>query len=309
MNILGKVLTGSIIFGVVVWGTLTIFSNNASSRRCNFSRNTPISKIETPILSQEWGKSGMKSTYGFKNKSGKWIIKPIYTFARDFSEGLSTVVLSGDWTTNKAVWGFIDKKGKLQFGKTFKYIEPFSDGLALFSQGRFYGFINKSGKIVIKPQFTAFWSTFENGYAPVQVSGYPDYKWGMINYHGKFVIKPIYDYIKPFSDGLSQVKLNNKYGFVDKSGKIVIPIKFSSTHDFYEGLAGTYSEKYQKWGYINKSGVFTIFPRFESVDDFYSGKAWVLLNGTSKLDTIEGEQAFIDRTGKELCRWKDKNGD
>ncbi|EKN0144217.1 WG repeat-containing protein, partial [Campylobacter coli] len=40
------------------------------------------------------------------------------------------------------------------------------------------------------------------------------------------VIKPKFDSIWDFSEGLAKVELNRKYGFMDKNGKIVIEPKF-----------------------------------------------------------------------------------
>ncbi|ECC1273812.1 WG repeat-containing protein, partial [Campylobacter coli] len=58
--------------------------------------------------------------------------------------------------------------------------------------------------------------------AKVKLNG----RWGFIDRSGKFVIKPKFDSIWDFSEGLAKVKLNGKYGFIDKSGKIVIEPKF-----------------------------------------------------------------------------------
>ncbi|EQA5280589.1 WG repeat-containing protein [Campylobacter coli] len=49
---------------------------------------------------------------------------------------------------------------------------------------------------------------------------------GLIDKSGKFVIKPKFDSIWSFREGLVKVGLNGKYGFIDKSGKIVIEPKF-----------------------------------------------------------------------------------
>ncbi|EQC2648382.1 WG repeat-containing protein, partial [Campylobacter coli] len=51
-------------------------------------------------------------------------------------------------------------------------------------------------------------------------------KWGFIDKNGEFVIKPKFDSIWSFREGLAKVGLNGKYGLIDKSGKIVIEPKF-----------------------------------------------------------------------------------
>ncbi|EAK1349894.1 WG repeat-containing protein, partial [Campylobacter coli] len=57
--------------------------------------------------------------------------------------------------------------------------------------------------------------------------------------------------------------LNGKWGFIDKSGKIVIEPKFDGVGNFSEGLAGV--ELNGKWGFIDKSGKIVIEPKFDDI--------------------------------------------
>ena len=64
-----------------------------------------------------------------------------------------------------------------------------------------YGFIDKSGKVVIEPQFDGA-SNFSEGFACVE----KDDKWGFIDKNGKVVIEPQFDDAEPFSEGLAKVR-------------------------------------------------------------------------------------------------------
>ena len=46
-------------------------------------------------------------------------------------------------------------------------------------------------------------------------------------------------YAGPFRDGMAIVYSNesNKWGFIDKSGKVVVPLQYDLAYDFSEGLA------------------------------------------------------------------------
>ncbi|WP_462351775.1 WG repeat-containing protein [Capnocytophaga leadbetteri] len=79
-----------------------------------------------------------------------------------------------------------------------------------------------------------------------------DKKYGFIDKTGKEVIPIKYDDAESPSEGLAKVKLNDKYGFIDKTGKEVIPIKYDYVADFSEGLAEV--ELNNKWFYINQKG-------------------------------------------------------
>ena len=66
----------------------------------------------------------------------------------------------------------------------------------------------------------------------------------------KFMLK--YDDAYNFSEGLALVKLNGKYGYIDKQGNEVIPLKYDYANNFLEGLALVRLNG--KYGYIDKQG-------------------------------------------------------
>src|SRR5690606_22652232 len=63
---------------------------------------------------------------------------------------------------------------------------------------------------------------------------------GNINWRKK------YDNVASLEGGLSSVELNGKYGFVDKTGKEVIPLKYDGAWDFSDGLSKV--KLNGKWG-------------------------------------------------------------
>ena len=70
---------------------------------------------------------------------------------------------------------------------------------------------------------------------------------------------------------------NGKCGFIDKTGKIVIRLSAgNSDARFSEGLAA-YKDA-DKYGYIDRIGKKIIPTRFEFANDFSCGRASVALN-------------------------------
>jgi len=145
-----------------------------------------------------------------------------------------------------------------------------------------YGFIDKSGKVVIEPQFDRAGS-FSEGFAWVK----KDDKWGFTDKNGKVVIGPQFDLVGDFSEGLALVKIGFIWGYIDKNGKVVIEPQFNTVRDFSEGVACV--EKDYKWGYIDKNGKMVIEPQFDWVRDFSEGFACV---------EKDGKLGFIDKSGK-----------
>ncbi len=76
-------------------------------------------------------------------------------------------------------------------------------------------------------------------------------KWGFIDRSGKIVVKPEFEKVEEFSEGLAVVLRNDKYGFIDKTGAVKIPFDL----DFARGLINKVAVG-SRDGYfpINRSG-------------------------------------------------------
>lgn len=91
------------------------------------------------------------------------------------------------------------------------------------------------------------------------------YQCGFVDQTGKLVIPLIYEEIWSFSDGLAAVSTVNengflKWGFVDKTGNMVIPAIYETVNDFSEGVAPVSNGEY--WEYIDKTGKTAIPMQF-----------------------------------------------
>jgi len=98
-------------------------------------------------------------------------------------------------------------------------------------------------------------------------------KWGFIDNSGKAVVPLTYDEVFAFSEGLAPVKLGKKLGFVDATGNLVIPASWEFVQPFHQGLAAVTDGK--KYGFIDKTGKVVIPPQFAWVGNFHEGLAAV----------------------------------
>lgn len=124
-------------------------------------------------------------------------------------------------------------------------------------------------------------------------------KWGFIDRQGKETIPFIYDEVGAFSDDVVVVAQregkNFAYGYVDKSGKVVIPLKFkvkylSSAYSFSNGLAAFFVKG--KIGFIDKKGNLVIPAIYEHVETFES------FSGDVTAVSKDGKKwGFIDKEG------------
>jgi hypothetical protein len=195
-------------------------------------------------------------------------------------------------------FGYIDKAGKIIIPPRFDYARDFSEGLASVQIGDKYGCIDKAGKIVIPPQFD-FINKFKNGLAEITLDRLEK---GKIDKTGKIVTAPSSPQTTSLADdklpqsegnGLTLIEEGGKYGYKDRSGKIVIPTQFDFATDlFVEDMA--WVKVKDRIGYINKQGKTIVSPQFDyfggdGVGNFDSGLARVCL---------EGKCGYIDKTGK-----------
>ena len=60
---------------------------------------------------------------------------------------------------------------------------------------------------------------------------------------------------------------NGKYGFVDNTGKVVIPFEYLEVRDFIEGLAAVYDG--YRWGFVDKTGMVVTPIEYKNVEDAY----------------------------------------
>ncbi|WP_371363230.1 hypothetical protein SRRS_41730 [Sporomusa rhizae] len=236
--------------------------------------------------------------YGYiLRSSGKWVIPPQFSAARDFQP--NGLAVAGD---DKKV-GLIDLQGRAVGAQDFQSISPFEDGYAVVMKNGKFGAINEKGEIVLAPKYDYGSITFSEQLAAVSVNGKygfvsnkdqlviaPEFdkalpfheglaavavqgKFGFIDATGRFVIKPQYETAGSFSEGLAQVSLGGKVGFIDKAGTVVIPTQYQSASDFKEGLAAIESK--DDYGYINKAGKKVVDPKYEMALPFKNGVAAV----------------------------------
>lgn len=259
--------------------------------------------------------------HGFIDESGnvKFMLPDeVYTIF-PFSEGLAVAGKRVPNTNGR--WGFIDETGKYVIEAKYVMVKPFSDGLAAVvfkrneNEYRNVGYMDRTGRIVIPPQFSDEGSEsgrgFSEGLAAVNVSmGTPD-KWGYIDKSGKFVIEPRFAAAGPFTEGRAVVGIreadwssNYKWGFIDKQGQWIAKPQYQGANEFSEGLAAVLLN--DKVGFVDLNGQLAIKPQFDpdgaggcvlkgrvGASSFSEGLAAVQL----KDNEWGKEWGFIDRHG------------
>jgi hypothetical protein len=96
---------------------------------------------------------------------------------------------------------------------------------------------------------------------------------------------------------------DKKCGYIDKTGRLIIPFKFDGADDFSEGLAGVRIDG--KSGYIDETGKFVISPPSLSGFPFSSGMALVVIRDFEKDHLHMRKLGYINRSGKLVIQRKE----
>jgi hypothetical protein len=109
---------------------------------------------------------------------------------------------------------------------------------------------------------------------------------GYIDKTGEMVIPPLYDDATLFGEGLASVQVDGAWGCIDPAGNMVIAPQYEEPVYFSEGLAAVLVDGHR--GYIDKTGRMVIPAEYADAGDFAEGLAPVREKHT---------YGYIDRTG------------
>jgi serine/threonine protein kinase len=153
-----------------------------------------------------------------------------------------------------------------------------------YRNGNKWGFCDEHKNIIVKPKYESV-TVFHEGLGVVGIKA----KFGFIDNTGNEIIPLIYDFICPFQEDLSAVGIDGRYGFIDKTGQEFIPLIYSFVSSFSEGLGSVGFGN--KCGYIDKNGREIVPMKYDQVSPFSGGL------GSVKLRSKFG---FVDKKGREF---------
>ncbi len=244
-------------------------------------------------------KGGDKFLHGYIDTTGKVAIPVQFAGARLFSEGLAAVLVDGKW-------GYIDRDGKMVIPPRFAEAEAFAGGRAVVrvgaGWGRNAGLIDAAGKFIVEPRYEQitrigdrFWSVGVTDPA-YRGDGEPPLLARLVDAGGHPVSTRSYNAFGAREDGLISVCRNDRCGFMDGHGKLVIPLKYKGVADFQEGLAAVTTDG-DRYGFIDRDGKLVLPERYESLGPHHEHfGAGPFVNGLAPAG-CNGYWGFIGKDG------------
>ncbi len=232
-----------------------------------------------------------KDLWGFVNMKGEEVVPCEYDSATDFKEGRSMVL-------KDECYGFIDLAGNEVTPLVYDMAYPFSDGLAWVQKINKRGSINLEGKEVIPCVFDWVGECSE-GLVAVRNTHNKHKHFKIMDIEGNVIIdlsSKEQDGISIFKEGLCGIRKGWEWGFIDRTGKEVIPCKFKWPYfnaqiQFDHGLCLFQStEQWRAVGCINTKGEVVIPAEYLRIDWVEDNK-WAAQNGEeTHYYNIEGKR-------------------
>jgi len=227
---------------------------------------------------------------GYVNMQGREVIPAMYdmlkegqSWARPVSEGRIVVKQNGHY-------GVVDTANKtvIPFSAAINDIDDYRSGMTRVRKNQAISWLDKNGKPTSDPNSKA---ASQNSKSTLVSSNeaaqklppsrsfttlqprQQDGKWGFVDDNNVSMITYSFDDVRPFSEGLAGVRIDNEWGFVNLGGELVIPFRFDNS-------------------VVNASDHYKDQPAFV----FTNGKAWIgnLENGNKMCIDKEGDSIGCD---------------
>ena len=222
-------------------------------------------------INVSWVSGGVNRHFGFVDKSGHYVINPVFDDAFCFTEGMAAVRTGG---AEAGGWGFIDTTGRFVIPPQWGSVYPFNNGIATVATSgglaKKWGAIDRTGQTIIPQQF-------------------PE----PLIFHDGLALEPITTYTWVTDQrGRSRVRPDTTYSFINKNGTRSTGLQWRSASSFSQGLAPVMLDESPacKWGYVDQSGRYRVSPQYLDAQPFSEGMAAVLIGVEKK-----GKWGYIAR--------------
>lgn len=173
-----------------------------------------------------------------------------------------------------------------------------NDHLFPIRESRKFGFINRTGTVVVPPQFDAVGEPSE-GRIRISLGSLSGY----VDLAGKLVIPAKYNVANDFHEGRAIVLEGTQYALLDPAGALIADIPHRVLGTFHQGrLRVQAAGRPTLYGFVDSNGQPVIPPQFMPAGEFPDDPANLNFGG------LKDEWCYFDRTGKIILRLPMKVG-
>jgi hypothetical protein len=225
--------------------------------------------------------------WGFINHKGKFVTPVKYEDAKDFQPNGLAAVKT------KGEYGLINQYGQFIVHPQYSYINPFSDSRAVVMDDKGFKVINERGKVLTGKDYS-YISNYQNEralFAGTAEDG--RYLYGFLNKQGKEVIPLKYESATDFNEDKAVVRVaEGQYELIDRKGRTLHSFSKAYVGAVSDGLMAFQLEAVGKFGFMNENGEVVIEPSFAGTQPFKDGRAIV------NTDETFFRYGLIDQSGR-----------
>lgn len=230
--------------------------------------------------------------YGYINNIGRLVIRPQFDFARSYQDNGLAIVEIDNHQ------GAIDSTGRFVVRPRYENVTDFSEGRAIaINRGNFVMIDDTGRELTTKPY--SFISNFSNGRAYFSgADSQGQYLYGYLDREGKEVVPLKYIEASDFKGGIALVKVKeNEYALIGLDGKVIYTYSYPFVGSLGEGLLSFKQTENGKLGYIDINGTIVINPQFTGAQAFNGGRA--IVNIGEDFTDLYG---LIDKSGNYIIK-------
>ena len=171
----------------------------------------------------------------------------------------------------------IASSDSLDFDKDRRYLIPFLSGSLI-------GFINRDKEIVLPAKYEIVLDDFDYDFSLVRIGGY-------------FPVTITDD------NGKTHTYLHKRYGLMNPSGQLILPVVYEGLTKPYYGNGNTYTARSLEKGYaaFSENGNMVVpFGQYDYIDGFDGGFARVKKGSPGSLEHPGDKWGIINEAGKEV---------
>jgi hypothetical protein len=188
----------------------------------------------------------LNNHYGIIDKDGRVILDNKYSYVGQF-EGDSALICTNLKISNerddRKRYGLCKDNGEIILSSEYEFIGKESEGFRnIMKNGIWYLYKVDSHELTIVPNVAylgfahdcRFLVNHGGEFIPGQKVKARGGRWGYVDDHARFVIKPMYDDAYRFKENRALVKFNGKWGVIDISGNVIIPFEYDEVYSDLE---------------------------------------------------------------------------
>ncbi len=227
---------------------------------------------------------GKNGKMGIINHLGKEVLPITFDWVENFENGLARF-------RQDDFFGLADKKGNIIVQSQYKYLGKPKQNRLLAIKGGKVGYLNSKGETVIPFDFDEYpgvqkASEFENNLAKVVFKK----KVGLIDTLGKYAIPPQYNEIKLLTKELAAVNTNNKWFFYNLPKRLAYGNGFENIYTEQDSLIRFMDKALM--GFVDISGRVVIPATYQSAEDFKGGFSIVSKDGLIGIINKQNEKVI-----------------